>query len=58
MLSGELSFTQTDLVCQDAAYSVFSFTDTVSIKKLMVALVLVVVDPSPVFHSAKSSSGE
>ena len=33
------------------------FSDTVSIKKLMVALVLVVVDPSPVFHSTKSSAG-
>lgn len=32
--------------------------DPVSIKKLMVALVLIVVDPSPVFHFQRSGSGD
>ncbi|XP_052817688.1 protein broad-minded-like isoform X1 [Mya arenaria] len=33
-------------------------TEDVSIKKLMVAMVLVVVDPGPVFHQQRSSSAE
>jgi len=32
-------------------------TEPVSLKKLMVAMVLVVVDPGPVFHQQRASTG-